>query len=71
MTLVYNYNNDMAAIVFISELQVSHFFYKYLVKYKVIRMRDILSRDQKYKQIEDATQSKISRSTNWGNEGEK
>ena len=42
MTLVYNCNDDMAAAAFITGLQVSHSFYKHLVKYEVIRMSDIL-----------------------------
>ena len=48
MALVYNCNDDMATIAFISDLQVSHSFYKHLVKCEVIRMRDILSLAQKY-----------------------
>jgi len=43
MALVYNYNDDVAAAVFISGLQVSHTFYKHLVKHDVTKMRDILS----------------------------
>ena len=45
--------------VFISGLQVTHFFYKHLVKNKVIKMRAILSHAQKYIQIEDATRSAV------------
>ena len=52
MTLVYNCNEDVAAATFISGLQVTHPFYKHLVKNDVTRMRDILVRAQKYIQIE-------------------
>ena len=47
MALMYNCNDDVVADVFISRLQVSHSFYKHLVKYEVIRMRDILSQAQR------------------------
>ena len=53
MVLVYNCNNDVAVVAFISGLQVTYSFYKHLVKNEVIKMRDILSRAQKYIQIED------------------
>jgi len=39
---VYNYNNGMAAATFISGLQVTHSFYKHLVKHEVTKMRDDL-----------------------------
>ena len=55
MALVYNCNDDMAAAAFISGLQVTHSFYKYLVKHEVTKMRDIITRTQMYIQIEDAT----------------
>ena len=55
MAFVYNCNDDVAATAFVSGLQVTHSFYKHLVKYKVTKMMDILSRIQKYIQIEDAT----------------
>ena len=58
MTLVYNCNDDVVAAVFISGMQVTH-SYKYLVKHKVIKMRDILTRAQKSIQIEDASQSSV------------
>jgi len=48
MALVYNCKDDVAAVAFISWLQVSHFFYKYLVKHKVTKVRNIFSRAQKY-----------------------
>jgi len=44
-------------------MQVSHSFYKHLVKYKVTKMRDILALVQKYIQIEDAIQSSANRSS--------
>jgi len=47
MALVYNCNDDVAVVAFVSRLQISH-SYKHLVKYEVIRTRDILSRAQKY-----------------------
>jgi len=45
--------------MFISGLQVTHCFYKYLVKHEITRMRDTLSRSQKYMQIEDAIRSEL------------
>jgi len=46
--LIYNCNDNVATATFISGLQVTH-SYKHLVK-----MRDILTRAQRYIQIEDA-----------------
>ena len=43
MALVYNYNDVVVVIVFISGLQVTHLFYKHLVKHEVTKMRDILT----------------------------
>jgi len=48
MALVYNCNDNVAAAAFVSGLQVVYSFYKYLVKYEITKMRDILSRAQKY-----------------------
>jgi len=42
MALVYNYNEDVAIVAFINGLQVTHSFYKNLVKNDVTKMRDIL-----------------------------
>ena len=42
MALVYNCNEEVVAAVFISELQVTHLFYKHLVKNDVTKMRHIL-----------------------------
>jgi len=42
MALVYNCKNDVAAASFVSRLQVTYFFYKYLMKYEVTKMSDIL-----------------------------
>ena len=53
--MVYNCNDDFAAAAFIAELQTDHFFYKHLVKHDVINMKDIMSRAQKYIQVEEAT----------------
>jgi len=44
MALVYNCNEDVAVAAFISELQVTHSFYKHLVKNDVTKMKDILVR---------------------------
>ena len=44
MTLVYNYNEDVAVAAFISGLQFTHSFYKHLVKNDVTKMRDIFVR---------------------------
>ena len=61
MALIYNYNEDVAAAAFISELQVTHSFYKHLLKNDVTKMTDILIRAQKYMQIEEATLAVTSR----------
>ena len=61
MALVYNCNEDVAIAAFISGLQITHLFYKHLVKNDVTKMRDILVRAQKYMQIEEVTQSAITR----------
>jgi len=68
MAHVYNYNEDVAATMFISGLQVTHSFCKHLVKHEVTKMRDILFRVQKYIQIEDETAA--NRSPKKGGEGE-
>ena len=57
MALVYNCKDDVAVAAFISGLQVTHSFYKHLVKYEVTKMRDIFIRAQKYIQIEDVTRA--------------
>ena len=44
MALIYNYNEDVAAAAFISGLQVTHSFYKHLVKNDVTKIRYILIR---------------------------
>jgi len=54
MDLMYNCNDDVAVVTFVRGLQVTY-SYTHLVKYEVTRLRDILSRAQKYIQIEDAT----------------
>ena len=61
---MYNFNDNI-----VSRLQVTHSFYKHFVKQEVIKMRDILSRAQKYIQIEDVTRSVVDRSSR--GEGEK
>ena len=53
MALVYICNEDVAATTFINGLQVTHLFYKHLVKNNVTKMRDIPVRAHKYMQIRD------------------
>ena len=48
MALVYNCKDDVTVDVFISRLQVTHSFYKHLVKHDVTKMKDILTCAQKY-----------------------
>jgi len=49
MALVYYYNGDVVTVVFISGMQVTHFFYKHLVKHEVTKMRDIVTpRSRRY-----------------------
>jgi len=71
MALVHNCNDNIVVAVFVSWLQVIHSFYKHLVKHEVTKMRDILSRAQKYIQIKNATWSAVDRSTRWEDKGEK
>jgi len=42
MALVFNCNEDIVVVTLISGLQVTHSFYKHLVKNDVTKMRDIL-----------------------------
>ena len=42
MALVYNCNEDVAIVALISGLQVTHSFYKNLVKNNITKMRDII-----------------------------
>ena len=71
MALVYNCNEDVAVVVFISGLQVIHSFYKYLVKNDVTNIRDILVQAQKYMQIEEDTRATTSRPSKQGPEVKK
>ena len=71
MTLVYNCNEDVATAMFITGLQVTHLFYKHLIKNDVTMMRDILVRAQKCMQIEEATRAATSRPPKQGSEVEK
>jgi len=64
MALVYNCNVDVATTAFISGLQVTYSFYKYLVKNDVTNIRDILVRAQKYMQIKEATRGATNRPPN-------
>ena len=57
MALVFNCNDGVATAAFIARLQTNHSFYKYLVKYDVTNMTDILSQPQEYIQLEEATRS--------------
>jgi len=59
MVLVHNYSDDDAAVAFIAGLQTNH-SYKHLVKHDVTNIKDILSRAQKYIQLEEATRSSTS-----------
>jgi len=48
IVLVYNYNDDVVVAAFISRMQVTHSFYKHLVKHEVTKISNILTRPQKY-----------------------
>jgi len=43
------------------DFKITHLFYKDLVKNDVTKMRDILIREQKYMQIEEATRGATNR----------
>jgi len=57
MVMVYNCSDDVVAATFIVRLQTDHSFYKHLVKHDITNMKDILSRAQKYVQLEEAIRS--------------
>ena len=57
MALVYNFNEDVVVVAFISLVEVTNPFYKYLVKNDVTKMRNILVQVQKYIQIEEVTRA--------------
>jgi len=71
MALVYNCNDDVAFVTFVSGLQITHSFYKHLVKYEVTKTREIFSRAQKYIQIKDATQSVVDCTSKMEDKGKK
>ena len=50
--MVYNCSDDVIA-AFIAGLQTYHSFYKHLVKQDITNMKYILSRAQKYVQLEE------------------
>jgi len=64
MALVYKCSEDIAAAAFISGLQVTHSFYKHLVKNDVTKIRNILIQAKKYMQIEEVTRSATIRPLN-------
>ena len=57
MALIYNCNDDVTVAAFTAGLKINHSFYKHLVKHDVTNMKDILSRTQKYIQVEKATRN--------------
>jgi len=71
IALVYNCNEDIVAAAFISGLQVSHLFYKHLMKNDITKIRDILIQAQKYIQVEEATRAASSHSPRQGPKVEK
>ena len=54
MALVYNYSDHVVVVVFTTRMQTDHSFYQHLVKNDIYSMKDILSRAQKYIQLEEA-----------------
>ena len=69
--MVYNYSGDVAAVAFIIGLQTDHFFYKHLVKHDITNMKDILSRAQKYVQLDEAMRRSMTRPPKQESEEEK
>ena len=65
MSLVYNCNDDITEAAFIVGMQIDHSFYKHLAKHDVTNMKDILSRVQKYIQLEEATRNATNCSTKY------
>jgi len=68
MALIYNCNDDVATAAFIAGLEINHSFYKHLVKHNVTNMKYILSRAQKYIQLEEAIRNTTNRSTKYKTE---
>ena len=64
ITLVYNYNEEVVPAAFVSGLQVTHSFYKHLIKNDVTKRRDILGQAQKFMQTEETNWSVITRPLN-------
>jgi len=60
MALIYNCSDDVATTTFILGLQTDNSFYKYMEKYDVTNMKDILPRSQKYIQLKEVTQNSTS-----------
>ena len=68
---VSHYSKNVSSIAFISGLQISHPLYKYLLKYDVTRMSEILSQAQCYIQLEKTMKSSANHPAKRGDVGEK
>jgi len=68
---VSNCGKEVAALTFISMLQVTHPLYKYLLKHNVIKMSEVLTQAQPYIQLEEAMKASSSHSAKLGDGGGK
>ena len=68
---VSNCGEDISALAFISELQVSHPMYKHLLKHNVTWMGEVLSRDYPYIQLEEAMKIFFNHTLKYGDVREK
>ena len=68
---VFNCEEDVSALAFISGLQISQPLYKHLLKQDVTRMSKVLSQAQLYVQLEETMKSSANHSLKRGNDREK
>ena len=66
-----NCGEDVSALAFISEMQVSHPLYKHLLKHNVTQMSEVLSPTQLYIKLEEATKTSFNHTTKYGDDGGK
>ena len=71
LTRVSNYGAEVAALTFISGLQITNPLYKHVLKHNVAKMSDILYRAQSYIQLEEAMKGSSNHSVKSGDGGGK
>ena len=68
---VSNCGKEVSTLAFISELQVTHALYKYLLKHNVAKMSEVLFRAQPYIQLEEVMKVSFIHSAKRGDSGGK